>query len=115
MNYEKHYFTRILNAVSQFLHALFGGSGDISMSARCGYEVKVGNARGYALAQKVVDWSFKSIDGENHCLNAYHKDPLENFDIKPIPILVVLTSVLGSILLKPILWIAGKVLNYTKK
>lgn len=79
MNYNSNYFTRILQGFSQFGHALSGGSPDISISGRTGYEFMNHWNWFWSLMKSYIDFTFKPIDGENHCIKAYKLDKNENY------------------------------------
>lgn len=77
MNYNSNYFTRLLQGFSQFGHALSGGSPDISISARTGFESK--HFIYWKWLRLLIDFAFEPLDGKNHCEKAYMADIQENY------------------------------------
>jgi len=59
-------------AFSQFLHSLTDGDSDISMSAASHHRnLKI---------KRYIDWTFRYIDGEDHCERSYDRDLGENYE-----------------------------------
>ena len=80
------YISNIFIAVDQLGNVLVGGNPDNTISARVGYynhyhTFENGKVPWYwILFEKIIDFSFYPVDGENHCHEAYHSDPGEFFD-----------------------------------
>mgnify|MGYP001359820842 FL=1 len=53
-----------------------GGNPDCTISA-CAYIYRKGKFWG--LMEKVIDYTFKPIDGPQHCMQAYHSDSSEDY------------------------------------
>ena len=57
-------------AIDRALNTLCGGNIDATISARCGYFARRGRSY-WAMCEKIIDFTFRPIDGDNHCYKAY--------------------------------------------
>lgn len=99
INYES-YWGNNFAAESQRLHAWCGGDRDISIS---GMMWTIGGWR-----QKYINFTFKLIDGPDHCEKSYRRDLGENYDRKPnmiaVSIIIILFCTLVNVLVNPFLF-----------
>ena len=76
----KTYIRRVLVAVDQLANAIFAGNPDSTISARTGYMAKFGSAsRFWVLQERLINYAFKPMDGERHCIKAWRTDRAENY------------------------------------
>lgn len=79
--YNNTYLGRIGNWISKGGHTLANGDTDVTISAKCDYMVDIHGSKYWKFLQRVVDFSFAPIDGEDHTGKAYDLDPDERYDI----------------------------------
>ena len=66
-------------AVDQLGNAIAGGNEDSTISARLGYLYTHRPSVWTTFLKSVVDVTFYSVDGDDHCVQAYHADPDERY------------------------------------
>ena len=99
MSYLSNFFV----SIDQLGNVLAGGNPDNTISSRIGF-YNQHNTNGekvpwqWRLFEKIIDFSFWPIDGENHCHEAFHNDAGEDFDKNTKNILVAL---LAAVLIIP--------------
>jgi len=79
------YLKNIFVSVDQFGNVLAGGNPDNTISARIGYYTPHDSTdkktRWYWLIfRDIVNFTFRPIDGKEHCHEAYHNDAGESYD-----------------------------------
>jgi hypothetical protein len=74
----KTYLGRVLIAFDQLGNALAGGNPDATISARLGWIYMNRQTMWATALMVIVDLTFYSLDGANHCLQAYDKTKDEN-------------------------------------
>lgn len=75
------FIKRVLIAGDQLLNALCGGDPDVTISARVGYHSRISStvAKPYwRFLEGVIDFTFKPLDGEDHCYNSFLADEREH-------------------------------------
>lgn len=75
---KKNYILTILVALDQLGNAIAGGNEDSTISARLGYLYLYRRQQWTTVLMKIVDFTFYSVDGKDHCLQAYVKDNESN-------------------------------------
>ncbi|MCB9251803.1 MAG: hypothetical protein H6605_05010 [Flavobacteriales bacterium] len=76
------YFRNLLISIDQLGNTICGGDPDSTISARVGYfALRSSGSQVYFWKglQKVINFTFWPVDGHDHCLKAFHNDPLETF------------------------------------
>lgn len=76
---RRTWFNRVLIALDQLGNALAGGNEDCTISARLGYLYLNRPSRWTTALMRIVDFTFKPIDGKYHCVKAYYFDREETF------------------------------------
>lgn len=99
MRYLGNFFV----SIDQLGNVLAGGNPDNTISSRVGYYNRHNNSSKKAPLQwmvfeKIIDFTFYPIDGNDHCHEAFHNDAGEEFDNKTNNILV---AILASALIIP--------------
>lgn len=61
-------------SLDQLMNTLVGGNPDLSISARVGYHQAHSTNIWWSLLGDIIDSTFYPIDGDGHCLQAYHAD-----------------------------------------
>jgi len=94
----KHLY-KIAVGFDQWACAIADGNIDSTISATCGKYMN--KDKFFYFLARIVDWTFKPVDGPNHCLQAYAKDPNEDFKkgFKPLMFLFTIT---GCLVIAPI-------------
>ena len=75
----KKYWYHLAIAFDQLGNAIAGGNPDSTISARIGYNVEHDGHWIWFMLQEIVDWTFRPIDGPEHCRQAYDADKNEVF------------------------------------
>ncbi len=93
MGYLGNFFV----SIDQLGNAIAGGNPDNTISSRVGYYNKHNNNDEIApwqwrVFEKIINFTFYPIDGEDHCHEAYHNDAGETFDTRTNNILVALLA-----------------------
>ena len=69
--------------VDRLLNKLSGGHPRATISARCGYFSLHGKPY-WVLMAAIINWTFRPIDGNNHCVKAYRWElgimPMKDFE-----------------------------------
>ncbi len=99
MSYLSNFFV----SIDQLGNVLAGGNPDNTISSRVGYYNKHKHASEKAplqwrIFEKIINFTFYPIDGEDHCHEAFHNDAGEEFDSNTKNILV---AILASIIIIP--------------
>ncbi len=94
------YISNIFISIDQLGNVIAGGYADNTISARIGYY----NNHYFPdrslvpfywkILEKIIDFTFRPVDGPNHCHEAYHNDPSEVFNSRVTNFLVVFASVI---------------------
>lgn len=74
---RESYILRVLISIDQLGNTIAGGHPDVTISARTGYFAnveKTGLRVWWRCMEKIIDFSFRPIDGPRHCYRAYKKD-----------------------------------------
>jgi hypothetical protein len=79
------YFGNLFVSIDQLGNAIAGGNPDNTISSRIGYYNYhidyLNNVTWYwNLFRSIVDFTFRPVDGDQHCHEAYHNDAGESFD-----------------------------------
>ena len=90
-------------SIDQLGNVIAGGNPDNTISSRVGYYNKHNNVGKKAPVQwrvfeKIINFTFYPIDGEDHCHEAFHNDAGEEFDDNTNNILV---AILATIIIIP--------------
>jgi hypothetical protein len=102
----KTYLGRVLIAIDQLGNALAGGNPDATISARLGWLYMNRTTWWTTLLMRIVDITFYSLDGKNHCLQAYDKtmdEPMRRGSDIALAVLGLLIIPSCAILFLPIL------------
>ncbi len=73
------YFKTLGIALDQLGMALCGGDEDCTISATTGHYSKEDGTKYWVILETIIDFTFYPVDGIGHCLQAYHKDPNEDY------------------------------------
>ena len=76
------YIFNILVSIDQLGNAIAGGNPDNTISGRTGYFARhsLKCTRWYwKTLEFIIDFTFYPLDGFNHCLQAYQKEPFEKY------------------------------------
>ncbi len=77
------YLRGLFVSIDQLGNALAGGDPDSTISARVGYFASVSEKTQdvwyWSAFQWIINTTFYPLDGEDHCLQAYYKDPGERY------------------------------------
>lgn len=116
---KQSWFMNILVAIDQLGNAVAGGNPDSTISARIGRFKRhtLGSLKRYwNTLEKIVDFTFRPIDGDDHCLQAYLNDKDEEFNSGNILAKIILFIItLGScIILFPFILIISLLFPRTK-
>lgn len=95
MRYLNNFFV----SIDQLGNVLAGGNPDNTISSRVGYYNKHNRANERApwqwrIFEKIINFTFYPIDGEDHCHEAFHNDAGEEFDNNTKNVLVALLAAL---------------------
>ena len=102
---------RVLVAIDQLGNALADGNPDATISARVGYHsLKIeGYTKYYWKAmEKIINFAFRPLDGDNHCLQAYCLDIEEKYELGSdvarvfLSLLIIPTCVVIALILYPL-------------
>lgn len=93
------YLGNIFVSIDQLGNVIAGGNPDNTISSRVGYYNQHNNTGEKAplqwrIFEKIIDFTFYPIDGDNHCHEAFHNDAGEEFDTKTKNILVAILATL---------------------
>lgn len=93
------YLNNLFVSIDQLGNVLAGGNPDNTISSRVGYYNKHNTGVEKApwqwrLFEKVINFTFYPIDGEDHCHEAFHNDAGEEFDTNTNNILVAILAAL---------------------
>jgi len=72
----------VIIGIDQLGNAIFAGNPDSTISSRVGYFAQregAANKRYWQCLEMLINFTFYPLDGRQHCLRAYKKDPDENF------------------------------------
>ena len=75
----KTYIRRVLVAIDQLANAVFAGNPDSTISARTGRMSALTGKRYWVLQERLINYAFKPMDGERHCIKAWRTDRAENY------------------------------------
>ena len=75
----EQWLRNIFIGADQGLNAVFRGNPDSTISARTGYMSLHNRSKTWSRQEKIIDWTFKPIDGKGHCSQAYDADSREVF------------------------------------
>ena len=73
------YLARVLIGIDQLGNALAGGNEDCTISGRLGYLYLHERTNWTTFLMLIVDFTFRSVDGNNHCYDAYMSSPYESY------------------------------------
>jgi len=95
MRYLNNFFV----SIDQLGNVLAGGNPDNTISSRVGYYNRHNRANERApwqwrIFEKIINFTFYPIDGEDHCHEAFHNDAGEEFDNNTKNVLVALLAAL---------------------
>ena len=95
MGYLNNFFV----SIDQLGNVIAGGNPDNTISSRVGYYNKHKSSTEKAplqwqIFEKIINFTFYPIDGENHCHEAFHNDAGEEFDDHTKNILVAILAAL---------------------
>lgn len=84
-------------SIDQLGNVIAGGNPDNTISARVGYYNRHKKSGGkvpwqWRIFEKVIDFTFYPIDGEQHCHEAFHNDAGEVFDDRTNNIIIALLA-----------------------
>lgn len=115
------YFKNVLISVDQLGNAICGGDPDNTISARVGYFSQADRSvkKWYWKAlEKIINFTFWPVDGENHCQEAFEADPEETFydnrgDVARVfmSIIIIASCIPISIILYSV-WLIKKIFGY---
>lgn len=94
------YMSNLFISMDQLGNVIAGGYADNTISARIGYynhhyfPDRKSVPLYWKILEQIIDFTFKPVDGPNHCHEAFHNDPSEVFDNKLTNFLVVLASII---------------------
>ena len=112
----KTWVGRIFIALDQLGNALAGGNPDATISQRLGYLYEERPMILTTLLMKLVNWTFKPIDGEGHCKQAYDKSTEEHLRGNDLA-LAIMGVILAGVcpVLRPLVWLYGKATKNLKE
>lgn len=105
------YIYNLLVAFDQLGNAIAGGDPDSTISARVGFFANQGEnltkyPRFWKFLEKIINFAFWPVDGNNHCKDAYESDPEKHFRGKILAkIIILLLSVSFSLIISGILYL----------
>jgi hypothetical protein len=73
------YVHNLLLSLDQSGNAVFRGNPDSTISARTGYFAARGSDSFWVAQERLINYSFKPLDGPNHCRQAWQADKNEEF------------------------------------
>lgn len=116
---KQGWFMNILVALDQLGNALSRGNPDNTISARIGYFNYGANffdSSYWKVIEKIVNFTFKPIDGIDHCKMAYYSDMDEEFvNVDYISDILLFFFVLGPCIpLIPIIWVVSLIIPSAK-
>ena len=105
----KTWVGRIFIALDQLGNALAGGNPDATISQRLGYLHVERPMKLTTLLMMLVNWTFKPVDGEGHCKQAYDNSTEEHLRGNDAA-LAVMGLILAAVcpVLRPLVWGYGK-------
>ena len=68
---KRIWFMEVVIAIDRMFNAIAGGRSEITISARLGYLYYKRPSPWATILMRIVDFTFKPVDGNNHCLQAY--------------------------------------------
>lgn len=101
---------KVLVSIDQFGNVLARGNPDNTISSRTGHFVHHcpnNNIKYWKTLEWIIDFTFRPIDGKNHCLGAYQSDSNEKFfDVKFFSkyLLFILTTAI-CLIIAPLLYL----------
>lgn len=112
----KTWVGRIFIAFDQLGNALAGGNPDATISQRLGYLHEERPMKLTTLLMKLVNWTFKPVDGEGHCKQAYDNSTEEHLRGNDVA-LTVMGLILAAVcpILRPLVWGYGKATKNLKE
>lgn len=112
----KTWVGRIFIALDQLGNALAGGNPDATISQRLGYLHEERPMKLTTLLMKLVNWTFKPVDGEGHCKQAYDNSTEEHLRGNDVA-LTVMGMILAAVcpVLRPLVWGYGKATKNLKE
>lgn len=97
MSYLENFFV----SIDQLGNVLAGGNPDNTISSRIGFYTKHNTENvpwQWLLFEKIINFTFWPIDGDNHCHEAFHNDAGEDFDKNTNNIIV---AILAAVIIIP--------------
>ena len=70
----KKYIMNLLSAVDQLGNTVAGGNPDVTVSGRVGYNSLITQKWYWKQLEKIIDFTFKPVDGKYHCNMTYLAD-----------------------------------------
>ena len=112
----KTWVGRIFISLDQLGNALAGGNPDATISQRLGYFNAERPMKATNLLMKLVDWTFKPVDGEGHCRQAYEMSTEEHMRGNDVA-LGIMGVILAAVcpILRPIVWSYSKMTKNVKE
>jgi len=75
-----YYLSNLFGSLDQTGNAICAGDKDVTISARTGYNAAHNpRSKFWKIQERIIDFTFKPLDGEGHCKQAWEADKYEHF------------------------------------
>lgn len=105
-----NYLHNLLLAGDIFINAIAGGSYKSTISARVGYFAKEHKSLFWRSLEKVINETFRPLEGADHCLHAYLSDTTrehqQGSDLARAFLAVAVA--VGSLFIAPVVWLLAR-------
>lgn len=108
------WFQGVGGVISSLGNAISNGDGDTTISAFVGYRETNDPTKGYDFLRRVIDTTFRPVDGVHHCRRSFEADPNELFHRGWNVVRCPLAFVACVILIIPF-YLAGAVISIIRK